>query len=307
MSTPAAAAAWPPLPLAEWEQTHAALHRWLQLAGKLKLAALPWTNHSWHVTFALSARGLTTGTLPCGGRCYEASFDFLADRLVLAASDGATASVPLEPQSLAVFHARVREALESLQAPVAIRTVPCEIADAVPFEQDSAARPYDADAVRRYWNALLQAERVLRIFRARFTGKCSPVHFFWGAPDLAVTRFSGRRAPPHPGSVPHLAGWVLREAYSHEVSSCGFWAGNGLGYPAFYAYAYPEPAGFADWTVQPREAFYSRELREFILPYDAVRTAADPDAMLLAFLQSTYEAAAELGQWDRAALECELP
>jgi hypothetical protein len=297
-------AAWPPLPWAEWEQTHAALHRWLQLVGKLKLATLPWINHSWHVTFALTARGLTTGPLPCAGRFYEAEFDFVADRLRLATNDGASASVPLEAQSLALFHARVREALASLDAPMAIRTLPCEIADAVPFEQDTAARPYDADAVRRYWNALLQAERVLRIFRARFTGKASPVHFFWGAPDLAVTRFSGRRAPAHPGGVPHLADWVVREAYSHEVSSCGFWAGNGLGYPAFYAYAYPQPEGFAKWKVQPAAAFYSRDLREFILPYDAVREAEDPDATLLGFLQSTYEAAAELGRWDRPALEC---
>jgi hypothetical protein len=259
------------------------------------------------VTFALTARGLTTGPLPCGGRFYEANFDFLADRLRFDTNDGASAWVPLEPQSLALFHARVREALASLDAPMAIRTLPCEIVDAVPFEQDTAARPYDGDAVRRYWNALLQAERVLRVFRGRFIGKASPVHFFWGAPDLAVTRFSGRRAPMHPGGVPHLADWVVREAYSHEVSSCGFWAGNGLGYPAFYAYAYPEPEGFAQWKVRPAAAFYSRDLHEFILPYDAVRDAADPDATLLAFLQSTYEAAAELGKWDRAALECALP
>jgi hypothetical protein len=300
--------AWPPLPLAAWEQTHAALHRWLQAVGKLRLAGMPWTNHSWHVTLALTARGLGTGPLPCGGRFYEAEFDFVAQRLQLRVSDGGEAFVPLEPQSVATFYARLRDALRSLDIALDIDPAPCEIADALPFDQDVAPRPYDADAARRYWRILLQSERVLRIFRARFRGKCSPVHFFWGAPDLAVTRFSGRAAPPHPGGVPALPDWIVREAYSHEVSSCGFWAGGGaIAYPAFYAYAYPEPPGFAQWPVQPEGAFYSQEMREFILPYDVVRGAKDPDAVLLAFLQSTYEAAAELGNWDRVALECDLP
>jgi hypothetical protein len=208
---------------------------------------------------------------------------------------------------VAQFHARVREALRSLGIPCEIRTQPCEIADAVRFEDDTEPRPYDGAAARRWWRILLQSERVLRIFRARFAGKCSPVHFFWGAMDLAVTRFSGRTAPPHPGGAPHVADWVMREAYSHEVSSCGFWAGAGLGYPAFYSYAYPEPEGFAQAPVQPRGAFYSDALREFVLPYDVVREAQDPDAALLAFLQSTYEAAADRGGWDRATLECQLP
>jgi len=300
-------AAWPALPLADWQETHAALHRWMQVVGKLRLACTPWTNHSWHVALQLGARGITSGPLPCGDRFWQAQFDFLDHALKLEASDGATAAVPLQPQSVAAFHARVRQALHSLAIPCEIRTQPSEIADAVPFEQDTQPRPYDADAVQRWWRALLQADRVLRIFRARFRGKCSPVHFFWGAMDLAVTRFSGRAAPPHPGGAPHLADWVMREAYSHEVSSCGFWAGPGLGYPAFYAYAYPEPEGFAQWPVQPQGAFYSDELHEFILPYDRVREAADPDATLLAFLQSAYEAAAERARWDRAALECELP
>ncbi|GAB3770736.1 DUF5996 family protein [Ramlibacter monticola] len=301
------ASSWPPLPLSGWEGTHAALHRWMQVVGKLRLACTPWTNHSWHVTLPLTARGIASGPLPCGGRFWQAEFDFLAHRLNFSVSDGTSAAVPLQPQSVAQFHAGVAEALRSLGIPLAIRTLPCEIPDALPFEQDTAPRPYDGDAAQRWWRILLQADRVLRIFRARFRGKCSPVHFFWGAMDLAVTRFSGRAAPPHPGGAPQLADWVVREAYSHEVSSCGFWAGTGLGEPAFYSYAYPEPEGFADAPVQPQGAYYSRELREFILPYEVVRQAADPDAALLAFLQSTYEAAAQRGRWDRAALECELP
>lgn len=299
--------AWPPLPFEPWQDTHAALHRWLQVVGKLKLASTPWTNHSWHVTLALTARGLSTGPLACGERFFQVDFDFLAHRLLVQASDGGSAAVPLEAQSVARFHARVQQALDSLGLAVAISPAPCEIPDALPFAQDEAPRPYDGDAVQRYWRALLQAERVLRIFRTRFNGKCSPVHFFWGAADLAVTRFSGRHAPEHPGGVPALADWVVREAYSHEVSSAGFWAGAGLGYPAFYSYAYPEPAGFADWKVQPAGAFYSTQLREFILPYDVVREAENPDDTLLAFLQSAYEAAAELGKWDRKSLERELP
>jgi hypothetical protein len=300
-------AAWPPLPLSEWEGTLAALHRWMQVLGKLRLAGAAWTNHSWHVTLPLTARGIGTGPLPCGDRFWQAEFDFLDHRLKISASDGGTATVLLQPQSVAQFHAGVRDALQSLGIPMDIHSQPCEIADAVPFERDTGQRPYDGDAVRRYWRILLQADRVLRIFRARFRGKSSPVHFFWGAMDLAVTRFSGREAPPHPGGVPNLADWVVREAYSHEVSSCGFWPGPGLGCAAFYAYAYPEQEGFAAADVQPKAAFYSQQLREFILPYDAVREAPDPDDALLGFLQSTYEATAKLGQWDRAALECKLP
>ncbi|MCG2595621.1 DUF5996 family protein [Ramlibacter sp. XY19] len=301
------ASAWPPLPLAEWEGTHAALHRWLQVVGKLRMAGTPWTNHSWHVTLALTARGLGTGPLPCGSGFHDLEFDFVAHALHLRVSDGRAVSLPLQAGSVADFYARLRAALRSLDLPLEIRPAPCEIPDALPFEDDVAPRPYDGDAAQRYWRILLQAERVLRIFRARFRGKCSPVHFFWGAPDLAVTRFSGRAAPPHPGGVPALPDWVVREAYSHEVSSCGFWAGGGLGYPAFYAYAYPEPEGFAQWPVQPEGAFYSQQMREFILPYDVVRQAPNPDATLLAFLQSTYDAAADLAKWDRAALDFVIP
>jgi len=299
-------ARWPPLPFTEWQDTHAALHLWMQVVGKLRLASTAWTNHSWHVTLPLTARGIGTGPLPCGDRFWQAEFDFLDHQLKISASDGRAAAVPLQPQSVAQFHARVSDALRLLDIPMDIRSQPCEIADALRFEHDTAQRPYDADAVQRFWRILLQADRVLRIFRSRFRGKGSPVHFFWGAMDLAVTRFSGRDAPAHPGGVPHLADWVVREAYSHEVSSCGFWAGQGLGYAAFYSYAYPEPQGFAAAQVQPQAAFYSETLREFVLPYDAVREAQDPDDTLLAFLQSTYEAAAELGHWERAALECRL-
>ena len=299
--------AWPPLPLSEWEDTRAALHLWMQVIGKLRLACTPWTNHSWHVTLPLTARGIATGLLPCAGRFWQAEFDFLDHQLKFTSSDGGTATVALKPQSVAQFYAAVRDALGSLGIPMDIHPVPCEIPDAVPFEQDTVQRPYDADAAQRHWRILLQADRVLRIFRSRFRGKASPVHFFWGAMDLAVTRFSGREAPQHPGGVPHLADWVVREAYSHEVSSCGFWAGPGLGEPAFYSYAYPEPEGFAAARVQPSAAFYSEALREFVLPYEAVRGSPDPDATLLSFLQSTYDAAAGLGQWERAELECQLP
>lgn len=304
MSSPSA---WPALPWPAWQPTHDALHRWTQVIGKLRLACAPWTNHSWHVTLQVGARGLASGVMYCGDRAWQANFDFVAHELVLETDDGGRATVPLRAQSVAQFHRKVLDALARLHLPLAIDPRPCEIADALPFDEDGQERPYDADAVQRYWRVLLQADRVLRVFRARFAGKCSPVHFFWGAPDLAVTRFSGRPAPQHPGGVPKLADWVVREAYSHEVSSAGFWAGGGLGEPAFYSYAYPEPEGFAQWSVQPREAYYSAQLREFVLPYEAVRTAPDPDAALLAFLQSTYEAAATLGRWDRDDLECVLP
>jgi hypothetical protein len=307
MTPSPSAAAWPPLPLAEWQGTHDAIHRWIQVVGKLRLACAPWTNHSWHVTLALTARGLGTGPLACGDRFYQVDFDFIAHQLRIDVSDGRSAVITLEAQPVARFYARLREALNALDVPMEIHPRPCEIPEATPFEEDTAPRPYDADAAQRYWRVLLQADRVLRIFRARFVGKSSPVHFFWGAPDLAVTRFSGRTAPRHPGGVPNLADWVMQEAYSHEVSSAGFWAGTGLGYPAFYAYAYPEPFGFAQWPVQPAQAFYSQDLHEFILPYDAVRNAADPDGTLLSFLQSTYEAAAVNGDWNRDALEVKLP
>lgn len=299
---------WPSLPLEAWADTYATLHRWTQIAGKARLVQSPWLNHSWHVTLYVTARGLTTSLVPHGTRAFQIEFDFVDHRVVIATSDGGTGGFALAPQSVASFYRRMMDELARLGVPVHISRLPNEIADAEPFDRDETHCAYDAEHANRFWRILVQAHRVLTRFRARFVGKCSPVHFFWGAPDLAVTRFSGRPAPQHPGGVPRLPDWVAREAYSHEVSSCGFWPGGGaVAYPAFYAYAYPEPDGFAAAPIEPAEAFYSDDLREFILPYDAVRRAASPDDVLLAFLQSTYEAAANLAHWDRAALEWTPP
>jgi hypothetical protein len=302
MTSPADA--WPSLPLAAWSDTCATLHRWTQIVGKLRLAQSPWVNHSWHVTLYVTATGLTTSAIPYGTRTFQVDFDFVAHRLTVRTSDGGAGGFALVPQSVAAFYAQLMAELATLGIRVKIVARPNEVPDPIPFAEDETHRAYDADYANRYWRALAQADRVMKTFRARFIGKCSPVHYFWGAPDLAVTRFSGRPAPEHPGGVPNLPDWVAREAYSHEVSSCGFWPGGGaVPDAAFYAYAYPEPDGFADARVQPDAAYYSPELREFVLPYDAVRAAASPDATLLAFLQATYEAAADLAQWDRAALE----
>jgi len=296
--------AWPPLPLDAWRDTHAALHLWLQIVGKIRLTQMPWVNHCWSVTLYVTAAGLTTGPMPHGARTFQIDFDFVGWRVVVRTDDGREAEVPLAPQSVATFYARVMAALAQLGVPVQIKRRPNEIPDAIRFDEDRADRPYDGDAAERYWRILAQTARVLNEFRARFIGKCSPVHFFWGAPDLALTRFSGRAAPPHPGGIPNLPDAVTREAYSHEVYSCGFWAGGGaVAYPAFYAYAYPTPAGFGAARVTPGEAFFSADFGEFILPYEAVRTSTAPDTTLLSFLQSTYDAAADLARWDRAALE----
>lgn len=298
MADSSAGDAWPELPLAAWQGTLATLHMWTQVVGKIRLARSPWTNHSWHVTLYVTARGLTTSPIPHGTRSFQIDFDFISHELVLQSSDGRVARMPLQPQPVAAFHARLMQELERMDLAVAIRCMPCEVADGVPFDQDTAPRAYDPDYANRFWRILLQADRVFKLFRARFSGKCSPVHFFWGAPDLAVTRFSGRPAPKHPGGISNLADWVVQEAYSQEVSSCGFWAGGGpVPYPAFYSYAYPQPAGFADAEVEPPQAFYSRDLGEFVLAYDVVRQAPDPDATLLAFLQSTFDAAATLAHW----------
>jgi hypothetical protein len=302
------AGAWPSLPLDAWSDTYATLHLWTQVVGKVRLAQSPWLNHSWHVTLYVTSTGLTTSPIPYGARTFQIDFDFLRDRLVMQSSDGGRGEFALEPQTVAAFYSRVQALMDALDVHVAICRKPNEIADAVPFHLDEAHRSYDAEYAHRFWRILVQADRVFKRFRAGFTGKCSPVHFFWGAPDLAVTRFSGRRAPEHPGGVPNLPDEVTREAYSHEVSSCGFWpGGKPVPYPAFYSYAYPEPAGFSTARVLPASAYYSSDLREFILPYDAVRTSQTPDATLLDFLQSTYEAAADLGGWDRAALERGAP
>jgi hypothetical protein len=297
-------APWPPLPYEDWQQTYKHLHLLTQIAGKVRLALTPWVNHSWHVPFYVSPRGLTTGVIPYGTHCFELTFDLLRHRLVINVSDGAEKVLSLGPGSVAGFYEALLKALGDLGIEVKIFPFPNEIPDAVPFAEDRQTRPYDKEAVLRFLRILQQASQVFELFRTRFIGKNSPVHFFWGSFDLAVTRFSGRAAPTHPGGIPNLPDAVAREAYSHEVSSAGFWPGGpGLEYPVFYSYAYPAPDGFADAKVSPPEAFYSREFGEFILPYDAMRTAADPERVLLAFLQSAYEAAASLARWDRKALE----
>lgn len=295
---------WPALPFAEWKDTGATLHMWSQIVGKIRLARTPWMNHSWHVTLYVTARGLTTTPIPDGERTFEISFDFIDHRLLIEVSTGETRVVPLQPRSVAEFYEVVLRTLAELGIRVKIHPKPNEVADAIPFPQDRRHASYDPEMAQRCWRAFVQADRVCKAFRARFRGKCSPVHVFWGSFDLAVTRFSGRPAPEHPGGVPNLPDWVVRDAYSHEVSSCGFWPGNdAVPYAAFYAYAYPEPPGFASAPVRPAAASYDTTLREFILPYDEVRTASAPDTVLLDFLQSTYEAAANLASWDRAALE----
>ena len=298
------AVTWPALPLSEWKDTYATLHRWTQIVGKVRLSQSPWVNHSWHVTLYPSACGLTTALIPRADRGFEIEFDFIAHRLRIRCTDGAAGGFPLEPQSVATFHSRLMAELARLGLDVRIHGRPNELTDATPFAEDNLHRSYDPEYASRFGRVLVQVARVLGEFRARFRGKCSPVQFFWGGADVAVTRFSGRTAPEHPGGIPHLPDWVTREAYSHEVSSCGFWpGGDPVSYAAFYSYAYPEPPGFMEAKVGPDGAFYSTELREFILPYDVVREAPSPDDALLTFLQSTYEAAADLARWDRAALE----
>lgn len=296
--------AWPSLHLDAWSDTYATLHMWTQIVGKMRLAQTPWTNHSWHVTLYVTPRGLTTGSIPYGTRAFQIDFDFIAHELKIQGDDGRVAGFPLQPQSVAVFYRRLREEMNTLDLEVKIYPKPNEVPNAIPFDQDEAHASYDPEYANRFWRVLLQSDRIFKKFRARFVGKCSPVHYFWGAPDLAVTRFSGRLAPPHPGGVPNLPDRVAREAYSHEVSSCGFWPGGGaVAYPTYYSYAYPEPEGFAKAPIKPASAFYSTDLREFILPYEEVSNAQSPEDTLLDFLQITYEAAANLAKWDRALLE----
>jgi hypothetical protein len=296
---------WPDITLTAWEDTRATLQLWTQIVGKIRLAQTPWLNHSWHVPFYVNARGLTTSPIPHGSRSFEMQFDFIDHLLTIELAGGARREIALAPQSVADFYRAVMQALDALGIPVAITEFPCEIAGALAFSRDRVHTAYDAEYAQRFWRALLQADRVMKLFRSGFIGKCSPVHFFWGSFDLAVTRFSGRRAPPFTGKAPGVAESIMREAYSHEVSSAGFWpGGNGADDAAFYSYAYPQPPRFRDGPVSPREAFYSDALGEFLLPYKAVRAAADPDAMLLEFFQTTYETAARTADWDRAALEC---
>ena len=296
---------WPELPYAAWKDTCATLQLWTQIVGKIRLSLMPWLNHSWHVTLRVTARGLATPLISTATHDFQIELDFIDHALWVRTAGGHLRQVMLRPVSVAEFYADVMIALSELGITVRIDEMPNEIPGAIAFSQDRIHAAYDPDYANRFWRVLLRANAAFARFRTAFLGKASPVHFFWGSFDLAVTRFSGRRAPPHPGGIPHLPDAVAREAYSHEVSSAGFWPGGGpIDYAAFYSYAYPAPEGFAAAPVRPAQAFFSRELGEFILPYDAVRAAPDPDAALMAFLQSTYEAAANAAKWDRASLEC---
>jgi Family of unknown function (DUF5996) len=297
-------ALWPDLPLTAWSETCDTLHLWTQIAGKVRIALTPLINHWWNATLHVNSRGLVAPANPYQGRTFDIVFDFIEHRLRIATSDGRIEGFALRPMTVADFYAEFMQRLGSLGIDVHIWTMPGEIETAVAFDHDRTHAQYDPVYVQRFWQALLQANRVMNAFRARFVGKASPVHFFWGSFDLAVSRFSGRTAPAPKGVTPNVANWVMAEAYSHEVSSCGFWPGNGgYGRAAFYVYAYPEPAGYGDTRLRTPEAFYDKSLGQFILPYDAVRQARDPDTPLLGFLQETYEAAADLAKWDRKALE----
>ncbi|MFD7920429.1 DUF5996 family protein [Streptomyces sp. NPDC059740] len=294
--------AWPRLRVADWTETRETLHMWAQIVGKVRLAHAPLLNHWWQVTLYVSPRGLTTSSIPCGSGMFDIEFDFVEHVLRIRTSAGGVRLLPLEPVAVAEFHAGVLRALDELGVPTHIQGHPNEVEPALPFAEDHRHHTYDPEAAHLFWRQLVQADRVLGRFRARFAGKVSPVHFFWGAMDLACTRFSGRRAPAHPGGAPHCGDWVMVEGYSRELSSCGFWPGGGEE-GAFYSYAYPEPAGFAERPVRPDGASYSASAGQFLLPYEVVRAAADPDRVLLDFLGDTYEAAAECGDWDRAVLE----
>ncbi len=298
---------WPELDWTAWRETAIGLQLRAQIIGKVRLALTPWLNHSWHVPFYLTARGWTTLAIPCGGHILQVDFDLLTDQVILASSSGETRSIALTAGTIADFHREVVATIEALGAESSFDGSPSEMPGYPPFAEDHTARPYDPDAVRAFWRALIQVRRVFYQFRTGFLGKASPIHLFWGSFDLAATRFSGRVAPKHPGGMPGLPDDVACEAYSHEEASVGFWAGSdAFPHAAFYAYAYPEPPGYAEAPVAPDQAAWNSELREFILPYAVVRAAPDPDAALLAFCQSTYDAAADLANWDRAALECPI-
>jgi Family of unknown function (DUF5996) len=297
--TGAAFDAWPALPLDAWRDTYATLHMWTQIVGKVRTTLSPPVNHWWHSTLYVTARGLTTSPIPYGTRTFDVSFDFIDHNLLIQTSDGMSKALGLFPRSVAEFYHEFLSALRALDLEVTINPLPQEVPNPIRCDEDDVHASYDPEYAHRCWRILVQADRVFKQFRGRFLGKCSPVHFFWGSFDLAVTRFSGRRAPERPG-----ADRVTREAYSHEASSCGFWPGSGpIQEAAFYAYAVPQPEGFAGAAIRPASAWYSAEVGEFLLRYEDVRTANDPDAVLLDFLQSTYEAAADLAGWDRAALE----
>jgi hypothetical protein len=299
---PAAIEPWPALPQSDWSTTCSTLQLWIQIVGKIRLALTPPINHSWNVTLYPTVRGVTTSPMPCGPRMLQIDFDFLDHTLRLETNRGERTDIPLEAMSVAEFYARVMQEMDRIGCPVHIWPRPVEVASPIPFDQDNTHCSYDPDYAQRFWRVLLQAWRVITVFRSRFQGKVSPVHLFWGAMDLACTRFSGRTAPEHK-SMPGLPDRVTRDAYSHEVSSCGFWPGAPGADAMFYSYAYPEPPGYAEYSISPAAASYDKNFGEFVLPYEAVRHSPDPDGVLLAFLQSTYEAAANLGKWDRAALE----
>jgi hypothetical protein len=295
---------WPALEYAEWKSTYETLHRWLQIVGKVRLSKEPWVNHSWSSTLYVTANGLSTSAFPVGAENLSIDFNFINHCLVLSMSTGQQIDFKLQSESVAAFYGRIMSALEELGIDAKFEPKPNELADATPFRLDNQHRSYDRECAHTCWKVLVRVNNVLKQFRARFIGKCSPVHFFWGSFDLAVSRFSGQRAPEHKGGIPNLPDIITREAYSHEVSSCGFWPGNEFyPNPAFYSYAYPEPPGFAGAKIKPSVAFYHNEMKEFILPYQAVQNAPNPEEVLLSFLQSTYEAAANLGEWPRQQLE----
>jgi hypothetical protein len=296
---------WPDIPFEPWKDSCTTLHLWMQIVGKYRLSRTPWINHSWQATFYVTSRGLTTSLIEAGSHSVQFDFDLIEHRLIGSSTDGSTASFALEPMTVAEFYDRFLALTDELGVRIEIHGTPNEISDPIPFAKDTKHASYDADAVHRFWRALVQIDRVFKCFRTGFLGKVSPVHLFWGSFDLAVTRFSGRVAPMHPGGIPGLPDIVTREAYSHEVSSAGFWPGGGpVEYPAFYSYAYPTPAEFSVQPVAPAEAFFDQKAGEFLLPYSVVRNAPDPDQMLLNFLETTYDAAARLGRWNRAELEC---
>jgi hypothetical protein len=304
----APAEVWPDLPLEEWSETYATLHMMTQVVGKIRLVCAPMINHWWQVPLYVTARGLSTSAMPHGARTFQIDFDFLDHVLRVQVSDGSERSIQLRARPIADFYREVMDALRGLGVPVRIWPRPVEIEKSIPFDEDVEHTAYEPEQANRCWRVLVQTDRAMAEFRSGFVGKCSPVHFFWGSFDMAVTRFSGRRAPEHPGGIPNLGDWVAREAYSHECSSCGFWPGSGaVREPAFYAYAYPEPPGYRNYPIAPEEAFYSEEMREHVLPYDVVRRSSDPDRMLQDFFRSTYQAGADLGGWDRAELEHDYP
>src|SRR5947199_2256242 len=299
---------WPSLDYSAWRETCATLQLWTQIAGKIQLSLGPCINHSWGVTLYVTARGLTTSLIPYGTRAFEIEFDFIRHQLRITTAEGDERAIKLQPQSVASFYREVMSKLRELAIEVHIAMMPNETLEAIPFDRDEKHAAYDPEYANRFWRVLAQSDRVFKEFRAGFCGKCSPVHFFWGSFDLAVTRFSGRQAPPHPGGIPHLPDAITREAYSQEVSSLGFWPGaDAMPQAIFYSYAYPEPKGFPIAKVKPDVASYNTQFREFVLPYDAVRAAKSPDDAILDFAQSTYDAASQLGNWDRAALEEKKP